>query len=103
MWRLAGSSRSPRRTSAPASFSAFALSELGFRVRQRTRYLPLKSNCRATPPPCAPVAPVTTTVLPVIFVGSPLSSKGRLFYPACKDSQGECCESYPLGQQAHAV
>src|ERR1700720_1187641 len=48
-------------TSAPWSASAFALSFDGSRVNARTAKPPSGSArmARATPPPCAPVAPTT--------------------------------------------
>ena len=62
--RLFSLSTSAAMTSAPASARAFALSEFGSRVRARTaKPLCLSfSMARASPPPCAPVAPTTAMI-----------------------------------------
>src|SRR5437588_6172272 len=58
-FRLSTSSRSAAAMTAPSLATAFALSDVGWRVRARAAKPPLLSLtiARTTPPPCAPVAP----------------------------------------------
>ena len=62
--RLAGSSASPATTSAPAAASARALSEAVLRViaRAANRCSGSARMARTSPPPWAPVAPMTAMV-----------------------------------------
>src|ERR1039458_6322665 len=67
----AASLKSPRITSAPDFARARAAGLAGSRVKARTAKLGCFKSCRATAPPCCPVAPVTNIVF--VFIVSLLS------------------------------
>src|SRR5439155_4409324 len=70
--RLLGSSRSPFTTSTPRFSSVSADLLAGLRLTTRTVNWPEASNASTTPPPCAPVPPMTVMVCLVMSVSAPL-------------------------------
>src|SRR5438876_11112317 len=68
---MLGSSRSPFTTSTPRFSSVSADLLAGLRLTTRTLNWPEASNPSTTPPPCAPVPPMTVMICLVMSVSAP--------------------------------